>query len=66
MDLVENEDLDAKVAKRVYGAPLHIDDAGARIVRRVDGAEDLRKEPSFSWAPAQFNDEQLGAMQEFG
>jgi hypothetical protein len=41
MDLVENEDLDTNVAKRVDSAPLHIDDAGARIMRRVDGGEGI-------------------------
>ena len=59
VDLVENEDLDANVAKRVDSTPLHIDDASARIVRRVDGGEDLREEPSLGGASAQFNDEQL-------
>jgi hypothetical protein len=44
VDLVEDEDLDANVAKRVDGAPLHIDDAGARAMRRVNGGEDLREE----------------------
>jgi hypothetical protein len=59
MDLVENEDLNTDVAKRVDGAPFYIDDAGARIVWSVDGGEDLREEPSFGWTSAQFNDEQL-------
>ena len=45
VDLIENEDLDTNVSKRVDGAPLHIDDAGTRAMRRVDGAEDLREEP---------------------
>jgi hypothetical protein len=44
VDLVENEDLDANVAKRVDGAPLYIDDAGARAMWRVNGGEDLREE----------------------
>jgi hypothetical protein len=44
MDLVENEDLDTNVAKRVDGAPFYIDDAGARVVWRIDGGEDLRED----------------------
>ena len=49
MDLVENEDLDANVAKRVDGFPLHIDDAGARVMRCVNGGVDLREEPLARW-----------------
>jgi len=45
--------------RNVDGAPLHIDDAGARVVGRIDGGEDLRIEPSLGGAPAQFDDENL-------
>src|ERR1019366_5322180 len=40
VDLVDDEDLDANVAKNVDGAPLHIDDTGARAMGRIDGGED--------------------------
>jgi len=57
VNLVENKNLYANVSKRVDGAPLHIDDAGSRALRRFDGGEDLRKEPSLGGTPTQFHDE---------
>ena len=52
-----NKDLDANVAKNVDGAPLHIDNAGARAMGRIDGGEDLGEEPSLGGTPAQLDNE---------
>ena len=42
MDLVQDQDLHAEVAKKADCRPLQLDDCRARVLRRADDSQDLR------------------------
>jgi hypothetical protein len=42
MDLVQDQDLHAEVAKKADRGSLQLDDCRARVLRRADDSEDLR------------------------
>ena len=45
MNLVQDQDLHAEVAKKADCRPLQLNDRRARVLRRADDSEDLRVEP---------------------
>jgi len=59
MDLVQDQDLHAEVAKKVDCRPLQLDDCRARVLRRADDSEDLRVKPPLVRSTRQFHDQQF-------
>jgi hypothetical protein len=59
MDLVQDQDLHAEVAKKADCRPLQLDDCRARVLRRADDSEDLRVKPPLVRSTRQFHDQQF-------